>query len=243
MCLDPLVLVALGYRHAGDAVLDTRGELVRDTPHRKTWRTILDDGTVVFRKVRWRRADDARREWLALEALAGIGIEVPEPLLLARDGRRAAIVMRGCAGPSLLEWIVERGPDAAVTGYVLGPVVELVRRLHGAGFTHRDLYWNHILTPELDLIRPPVLLDVERVLRPWLRRRRWIEKDLAALLGSWPLRSTPSTLALRFLRAWSGGRLAAGWKGVARRVLRRAQAIRHHVPRHGSPPPWQRQPG
>ncbi len=101
MCLDPLVLTALGYRDAGDAVLDTRGELVRDTPHRKTWRTILDDGTVVFRKVRWRRAGDARREWLALEALAGIGIEVPEPLLLARDGRCAAIVMRWSARPSL----------------------------------------------------------------------------------------------------------------------------------------------
>lgn len=230
----------LGYRGAADALEDRRGELVRETPTRCTWRTELADGTVVFRKLRTRRARDAEREWRALDTLAELGIRVPRGLLVARSGMGSALVMHACPGPALSDWILARGADADLAGCVLGPVLALVRRLHAAGFAHRDLYWNHLLIPDLRAHEELALIDVERLVRSRLRRRRFLEKDLAALLGSWPLAAPPRTLALRFLRGWLGGALGAGWKRLARRVLARARRIREHVPRHGSPPLWRR---
>lgn len=54
---------------------------------------------------------------------------------------------------------------------------EVAGRLHAAGLHHRDLYLCHFLFDEAGEVR---LIDAARVRKlPWLRRRRWIVKDLA----------------------------------------------------------------
>jgi tRNA A-37 threonylcarbamoyl transferase component Bud32 len=62
----------------------------------------------------------------------------------------------------------------------------LVRRLHAAGYAHRDLYTAHVFADEhagrLDLY----LIDLARVFRPRWRRFRWRVKDLAQLHYSLP---------------------------------------------------------
>ena len=152
---------------------------------------------------------------------------MPQPVLLWRDGRASALVMHACAGRSLSDWILDRGLDGAIVGCVLGPVLDLVKRLHGAGLVHRDLYWNHLLVLDpADRATSPALIDVERVLRPIVRRQRWLEKDLAGLLGSWPLERIPAVLALRFFRGWLGGALVLDWKRSARAIIWRARRIR-----------------
>lgn len=228
----------LGYRDARDALRDRAGRVVRDVPHRTTYCTALGDATV-YRKLRTSRPADAMAEWRALFALAVLGIRVPLPVFRARVGRRSAIGMLAVPGRPITALLVEGPLDLRQQRYLVEHVAPVVRRLHAAGFVHRDLYWSHWFAERLDpAAGEPALIDVERVFRPRWRRRRWLVKDLAGLVASWPRPEPAPGLALRFLRAWQGGRLQPGWKSLARAVLRKAARIRRHVPRHGSPPEW-----
>ncbi|MGE0142270.1 MAG: lipopolysaccharide kinase InaA family protein [Planctomycetota bacterium] len=239
-------LAALGYRDAGDALTDRRGRLVRDTPTRATWEMEVPGLGRVYRKLRDGRSADAVAEWRWLGELASRGFTVPVRILVHRVGNASVLLMRSVPGRALDEWILESAPTGelprALEKYLVGPVARCVARLHGAGFVHRDLYWNHLFAAEIGSeAAEPALIDVERMRRPWrLRRRRWVVKDLGALLGSWPLAVQPKSLALRFLRTYCGGRLPARWKAFARSILARAHRIRTHVPRYGSPPTWMR---
>lgn len=234
----------LGIERLEQAIDDRRGQEIRTTPTRSTWSFALADGSTAFRKHRRGRRADARAEWKWLGSLAAAGFRVPGRLLLLEQDTRSVVVMRAVPGRPLSEWILAAVETADARSrlrtYLVGPVAACVRRLHDAGFVHRDLYWNHLFAEEIGEHRPePAIIDVERVIRPtWIRRRRWLVKDLGALLGSWPAATLPRTLALRFLRSYSGGRLAPGWKRIARAVVRRAWRIRTHRPRYGSPPIW-----
>jgi hypothetical protein len=239
-------LVALGYREPGDALTDRRGRLVRHTPTRATWAMDVAGLGRVYRKLRDGRSADAVAEWRWLGELARHGFTVPARIFVHRVGRASVLMMRSVPGRALDEWILESSSagalPVALQRYLADVVARCVARLHGAGFVHRDLYWNHLFAAEIGADAPePALIDVERMRRPWrFRRRRWVVKDLGALLGSWPLAVQPRSLALRFLRTYCGGRLPTRWKAFARAILARAHRIRTHVPRHGSPPTWMR---
>lgn len=233
----PLAIEALGYRSAREAIDDRTGRPVREVPHRRTSEHEVG-GFRVFRKVRDRRPADARREWEALLRLGELGIGVPEPLFLAEDGDETAIGMGAVPGRALLDLIAEEPEWGRV--FVVAAVAPMVRRLHGAGFVHRDLYWDHwFAVGPADPDGAAFLIDVERVFRPkpWLRRR-YVVKDLAGLVASWPDAVRARVVGLRFLRAYYGGGLQSGWKRTARAVLRKAARIRAHVPVHGAPPRW-----
>jgi len=232
--LPSAVVAGLGYRSAAEAVADTRGRLVRAIPHRRTFATEVF-GTTVYRKVRVGRARDAVHEWSMLAQLEALGIRVPRRAFLARDGGRSAIGTLAVAGRSVFELLRPQPPGARAQRFLVECVAPMVARLHRAGLFHRDLYWHHVFAETLDpSASPPVLIDVERTFRPRWRSRRWLVKDLAGLLSSWPRGPAP-VCALRFLRAYSGGRLPAGWKRLARDVIRKAARIRAHVPRYGAP--------
>lgn len=121
----------------------------------------------------------------------------------------------------------------AARRHLVREVARLARRFHGAGFVHRDFYLCHILVRPSDgggvLLH---LIDLQRVDRN-LRGapRRWIVKDLAALLFS----SRPSpdtgirsevftnTDRMRFAREYFGvRRLGRAEKALVRSVLRKA---------------------
>ncbi len=115
---------------------------------------------------------------------------------------------------------------------LISEILGLVRRLHERGWIHRDLYLQHFLLP-CDPERRPVLIDVARA--RWSKKpgRRWLVKDLAALLLSTPQNVT-RTERLRFLRGWLAGqgiREEQAWKRWARDVFRKAQRLGAHRPR------------
>lgn len=65
-------------------------------------------------------------------------------------------------------------------------LADLVRRLHDAGYVHRDLYASHVF---LDCLADRVqlhLIDLARMFRPRWRAFRWRAKDLAQLKHSMP---------------------------------------------------------
>ena len=221
------VLRALGYTDFDAAWRDRSGRPERTTPHRWTLAHRLGDRTV-FRKVRSERAGDARNEWRRAHELTALGLTVPEPLALGVAGRRSVILLGAVPGRPVQDLLAASGPSPSTTAFVLRRVVPVVATLHGAGFVHRDLYWNHLFAEDLDPDGPPVgLIDVERVFRPRWRRSRWVVKDLAGLLASWP-GTLPWSLALRGLRAL-GHRTDRAW---LERIARKARRIRDHRPKY-----------
>ncbi len=63
---------------------------------------------------------------------------------------------------------------------------DVVRRLHGTGFVHRDLYASHVFLHEHKGEIELNLIDLARAFRPCCRRFRWRVKDLAQLKYSMP---------------------------------------------------------
>lgn len=151
-------------------------------------------------------------------------------------GRRSLLVTEGVAGHSLDVWMAraaEAGWLPELLVYLCEQVAPAVRQLHDRGLVYRDLYWNHIFVADPRRGDPPVFLDVERVLRPWWRWRRWVEKDLAGLLSSIPAGiSLPPRAALRFAQAYRGGSLRS-IRASMLAIEAKAQRIRGHQPKFG----------
>lgn len=218
----PEAAAYLDYRSAADALCDPRGRLLRVTPTRRTAMHELPDGSRIFCKVRYGRRRDALREWRALRALPALGIPVPRPLFFAERGPQTCVGMVGVPGRPMDVLLVEG------TGHRAGlrAMPGILRRLHGAGWVYRDMYWNHVFSCADGLH----LVDVERAFRPRLRFERWVVKDLAGLLASLPADAPVSrSECLRFLRhSLDAG---ADWRRIAGRVMRKAERIRAHVTR------------
>ena len=121
-------------------------------------------------------------------------------------------------------------------------IARLARRLHAARLSHRDFYLCHILVRPVEGAEPILfLIDLQRVAHH--RRglgRRWIVKDLAAMLFS----SRPSaathirsavftrTDAVRFAREYFGvPRLGEGHKAILRSIVRKARRMAAHEAR------------
>ena len=115
-------------------------------------------------------------------------------------------------------------------------MADLARRFHGAGLVHRDFYLCHILVRPMEGGDPALhLIDLQRVgRRAASAPRRWIVKDLAALLfSSWPSPATgirsavfTQTDRMRFAREYFGVRhLGLRQKRLARSILRKARGI------------------
>lgn len=162
--------------------------------------------------------------------------DIPVPRIAAfgeevRGGRevRSVLVLADVGGISL-ETMAAHADRPAPRQLVEG-VADLVRRLHRAGFIHRDLYLSHVFltnnrprTPELALI------DLQRVMqRPW-RWRRWQARDLAQLAYSTPQHVAGRTARLRFLRRYleGVGLHSRAARAIMRRVLRKSAQIAAH---------------
>jgi tRNA A-37 threonylcarbamoyl transferase component Bud32 len=112
-------------------------------------------------------------------------------------------------------------------------LLEIVLRLHRAGWYHRDLYLEHVLLRAAD--GKLCLIDLGRARRDRSTRERWFEKDLAALLHSAPP-EVSNFERLRFLSAYLNGRGIHGRatrRARAQAIQRRALRMARHRPRHG----------
>jgi len=225
------LVARLGYASPADAVDDPRGVTVRCTPWRVTLMQRLElaagDAAVVYRKVRQGGVAAAEAEWKWLRELPRLGVAVAAPAFFARAGERTVVATFAAAGRPLPALLGEAGRGPAMA-YACEVVAGAVRRLHAAGLVYRDLYWNHLFAESLESAAPPIFVDVERVLRPRLRWRRWVVKDLAGLVASWPFRGD-DRFAEAFVRACHGADAELG-----RRVRRKAEAISRHTPKYGA---------
>ena len=82
-----------------------------------------------------------------------------------------------------------------------------------------------------DLASQPAMIDVERVVRPRWRRRRWQVKDLGALLSSAPA-GIPAKASLRFLRAYLDGDVGSS-RPLVEAIVAKAARIARHQPKYG----------
>ena len=216
---------------------------------------------------RGRARSPGRREFENLADMAAQGLPVPRALGWAQRGlgrgRESLVVMEYVENRGDLRRLVEKGVIEPSRAW-MERLLELVLRLHGGGWYHRDLYLDHVLLRPLTVsgeqshsgeqsfmsaghaARPELtqlcLLDAGRARRQLRPRRRWYEKDLAALLHSTPA-SVPARLRLRFLslyldrRGVHGRRQRRSWAGAIEQRRRRMAA---HVPRHGEDPALRR---
>ena len=123
--------------------------------------------------------------------------------------------------------------DRAFKNRLAADLAGLVARLHASRLVHRDLYLSHVFIDEdADGAARLCLIDLQRVIRPRLRWRRWMIKDLAALDYSTPAAAASSADRLRFWLRYRGAQsLTPGDKPIIRAIVRKARRIARHSAR------------
>lgn len=204
---------------------------------------LRDRGFDGFHLGRFRSA--ARREFENLQGLRAEGFPVPHALLCVEDprprpGARSALVMAHVPHDETLRSTLAI-LDAAARAPWLARLANLVGRLHGLGWYHRDLYLQHVVVHREEVgetERGLTLLDLGRARHQRNPRRRWFVKDLAALLHSAPPSITPRE-CLRFLGDYLAARGLGGPEARrtpwARAILKKAARLGAHAPRHVDP--------
>jgi hypothetical protein len=187
-----------------------------------------------------RGAGAALIEWDNTLALRRAGVATPHPAVLTDDPStgRSVVFTEMLPGAIPLDDYLKSLHDKRMTGadssrsFVMPELARdvgrFVRRFHGAGFNHRDLYLCHLFVCPHDPGKL-FLIDLQRVQHRKRWRRRWLVKDLAQLVYSWKPVATSRTDAIRFLRAYFDTRkltrehrtLMRSAVGKARRMARR----------------------
>lgn len=246
--------VWLLHRHGLDSFEsyydESMGELLRDVGVRSNVRVEIDrDGVskTFFLKrheplrlrdrlaswLRLRRPrTPARVEWENVELLRSLGISSMEPVVMGEDPVTGRSFLMTVAIESALpadDYAKEHfsGTDAVLRRRrFVRRLGELVRRLHWAGLTHRDLYLCHVFVRETDGDVELRLIDLQRVGRH-VFERRWQVKDLAQLAYSRPGRVFTATDAVRFLHVYfNTPRLGWAHRQFARDVLRKVARMK-----------------
>jgi hypothetical protein len=175
-------------------------------------------------------------EWAWMHRLTTDGVPCAPPVAfgeVCRRGRelRSAVLSAAVPGDSLERWVGRWGGEArAVCRGLLEPLAVLVGRLHDRGYVHRDLYLSHVFyNPDEPAETALRLIDLQRVLRPLRRCRRWIVKDLASLDFSTPRRVVGRTDRLRWLKHYIGvRRLDTPARQLAYRIVGKSRQIARH---------------
>ena len=183
---------------------------------------------------RWR--NPARTEWRNAARLARLDVPSVTAIGWGRHRSGTFIVLAHAGGRQANHWWAAQ-PDRSAARRFCRVLAGWAARLHDANLCHRDLNVYHVLV-DGDTLR---LIDLGRVLRfSRYRARRWIVKDLAALLDSARREGFPDDLARAFLRdylratrrAWRRRRLLAAVARKAARYTRhnRKKEARGEVP-------------
>ena len=144
----------------------------------------------------------ARTEWEGAAILSSAGLRVPSVLGKGERGQyphkvESFVVLGALEDHETLEHFRRGWLGAEGTRWVLlkrgliAEVAKMCRTMHQCGINHRDLYINHFLINR-DCIRswepgdllPLYLIDLHRVQKRKTVPRRWLKKDLSALVFS-----------------------------------------------------------
>lgn len=161
----------------------------------------------------------ARNEFEACRHLAACGVAAPTLAAFGERGwnpvRRFSFVIcdaledRESLEDLAAPWLDEP-PSPAAKRRLIDAVARFARAMHDAGVVHRDFYVCHLLVDRTSWAEGRVSLAVIDLHRAQIRRhipRRWLRRDLAALLFS--VLDLPLTRRdwLRFLRTYRGAPL------------------------------------
>jgi heptose I phosphotransferase len=185
--------------------------------------------------------DEARDEWEAANEISGLGIPTLDMIARGQDASEGPAVRSSFIMTAELSGAQEGHHYAKTLGWVerrrlLRRVAELTRRLHAAGWVHKDLYLGHYLVTPAAPAEPNIfLIDLQRCSRPRWFTQRWRVKDLAALAySSLKVGVTASDLAAGY-RTYRGNRaLDESSRSVARQVLGRVRWLKTRIPKHDS---------
>ena len=186
-----------------------------------------------------------RREWESILRFRAAGLPTMVPVAAGesgdglRRGRSFSLTLEVEEALPLDRFIRDRLMEDRLDGGVPVPfkrrliaqVADLARRMHAAGFSHRDFYLCHIfIRPRGDRDPSLSVIDLQRVGRPHRVTRHRRVKDLSALDFSAPASVVTRTDRLRFLLAYLGrSRLDGRARRIAAAVTRKSRRIaRHH---------------
>jgi heptose I phosphotransferase len=234
------------------------GTTVRSIDSRATSRVKLESLVIYLKRhgrphwreriVPWlrlgKRLLGASPEWNAIWRFHQLGIPTVEPVAFGRRRGATFVATRELvARCDLKQWVQEclnrRDPDGAWQAADFRQAIAhaqqlatMVATLHRGGLHHQDLYLNHVLwVGELADGRPDLrLIDLGRVSRLGLFRRRWIWKDLAQLAYS--AAGVPRSVQLRFLLAYLGRRLNRSDRRWLGWIAWKAERIDRHTRKH-----------
>lgn len=177
-------------------------------------------------------------DFAAAMTLAKVGVAVPRPIAYGfeRGGlreRRSFVMLEELPGAEALERLLPRWRENAGRYALLRDkkelirhIADLVRRLHEAGYFHRDLYLAHLFISKNRQGGERLnVIDLQRVFRPRWRRRRWQVKDLAQLYYS-ARRYFSRVDMLRFAHYYWGNRPS---RDMIRDIERKARWIERQV--------------
>ena len=194
----------------------------------------------------------AKNEARGIVRLADIGIATMRRVAVGEEvthgGRRerSCIITEEIPGATQADDYVEAHFSGALSAEqvaakrrLIRQMADLAKRLHGARLSHRDFYLCPIMVRPTEKGETILhLIDLQRLTHH--RRgigRRWVVKDLAALLfSSWPSPATgirspvfTQTDRLRFARAYfEADRLTQTHKRLLRKVVAKARGIERH---------------
>lgn len=198
-----------------DQMMALRGECFRQQKGRTTHRIRLGKRNYFIKQhfgVGWKEIFknlwqfrlpilSAKNEWLAIQKLKALGIDVPTVFAYGQRGSNPAclqsfIVTEELAPTVSLEELCQTWqiapPPFAWKGSLIEKVADIARTLHQHGLNHRDFYLCHFLLRTAKkndqnnngLPLKLYLIDLHRAQIRHLTPRRWIIKDLAGLYFS-----------------------------------------------------------
>jgi len=111
-----------------------------------------------------------------------------------------------------------------------------IRKFHETNYRHRDLYLSHIFYDDKGKF---FLIDLARVFRPVVLRRRFQIKDIAQVYYSAPGKHFSKTDRMRFYMAYTGqSKLTKKDKIFIRKVITKAERMARHDIKHGRVVPF-----
>lgn len=184
-------------------------------------------------------------EWHWLRQLRELGINAPRPAAMGYRRRgwletHSILLVAQVPGQSLEKWLsnpdhLPRLEHRPFKQQLACALADLVRTLHRAGLFHRDLYLAHLFLEEPSPGQVRLwLIDLQRMIQPPLRRRRWIVKDLASLNYSTPARAASTADRLRWFKRYRGiDRLRAEDRRLIRAIVAKTRRIARHSAKRG----------
>ncbi|MBN1805378.1 MAG: lipopolysaccharide heptosyltransferase II [Sedimentisphaerales bacterium] len=111
-----------------------------------------------------------------------------------------------------------------------------IKKFHETKYRHRDLYFSHIFYNKSGEF---YLIDLARVFRPFLLRKRFQIKDIAQVYYSAPKKFFSDTDRLRFYMTYATqSKLRRKDKLFIRKVIKKAEQMAQHDRKHDRPVPF-----